>query len=435
MTRPLRLMTVAPGHFHAALVQRAMLPGVHPKAYVYAPLDADTVRHLAHVAYFNGRPTDPTRWELDVRTGADYFARFLRELPGAVAVFAGRNKAKAAQVLATVAACGHVFVDKPWVIEAEDFPKLEQTFREADLREVVVGDLMTERHEVATLLQRELMRDPAIFGQPVAGTADDPGLAIESTHYLRKTVDGVPVRRPDWWFDVRQAGDGLADVGTHLADLAMWLLAPDQGIDFRRDVQVLDASRWATAVEPDQFHALTGSGFDPHLHGPWVRDGRFHYYGNGTVSYRLRGVHVRLTVLWDVDPPPTAAREPHAAVARGTRSTVSVAPGTDNEPELVVAPNAGVAAEVRDAVEGLCRDWQTDLPGVAAREAKGTIRVVIPPALRRSHADHFTAALREFVRYVQFPRSVPAWERPNLLAKYFVTTTAVEIARRKTGGA
>ena len=50
MTKPIRLITLAPGHFHAALVQRQMLPGVHPKVYVYAPLDDDLVQHLARVA-------------------------------------------------------------------------------------------------------------------------------------------------------------------------------------------------------------------------------------------------------------------------------------------------------------------------------------------------------------------------------------------------
>ena len=44
---------------------------------------------------------------------------------------------------------------------------------------------------------------------------------------------------------------------------------------------------------------------------------------------------------------------------------------------------------------------------------------------------HFAAVLEEFVRGVQDPRTVPPWERANLLAKYFITTQAVELARRK----
>ena len=38
-----RLMTLDPGHFHAALVQKEMYPGVAPRVDVYAPLGPDLV--------------------------------------------------------------------------------------------------------------------------------------------------------------------------------------------------------------------------------------------------------------------------------------------------------------------------------------------------------------------------------------------------------
>ena len=40
----------------------------------------------------------------------------------------------------------------------------------------------------------------------------------------------------------------------------------------------------------------------------------------------------------------------------------------------------------------------------------------------------------EYCPYFQTPRAVPNWERPNLLAKYFITTKAVELARQKRPG-
>src|SRR5688572_32522194 len=36
-----RFMTLDPGHFHAALVQKEMYPGVSPQVDVYAPLGPD----------------------------------------------------------------------------------------------------------------------------------------------------------------------------------------------------------------------------------------------------------------------------------------------------------------------------------------------------------------------------------------------------------
>ena len=434
MTKPIRLLTVAPGHFHAALVQRVMIPGIQSRGYVYGELDADTVAHLERIAAFNARAQNPTNWELDARLGPNYFERFLREQPGTVVVLAGRNQPKIDRILAATVAGLNVLADKPWAIELDDLSKIEQVFHEAELREVVVGDLMTERHEITAILQRELMRDPAIFGAPQPGTPEEPGLVLESTHFLVKAVSGVPVVRPAWWFDVRQAGDGLADVGTHLADLALWLLFPDLALDYRRDVRVLDASRWPTPVTHAQFQRVTGlSELPEFLQAVWLRGGQFLYYGNGTATIALGGVHVRISVAWDVESEGPGLPDAHAAIARGTQSIVAVTPGDRNRPELEVVPLVA-PGRVLEALRKRCEDWQPEWPGIAIVPEGNRLRVSIPDAHRTTHEEHFTTALREFVRQVQFPRSVPSWERPNLLAKYYITLKAVELARHKSGG-
>ncbi len=69
MAADVRLMTLDPGHFHAALIQKEMYPGVDPRVHVYAPLGPDLFEHLKRIASFNGRGGTPTAWELDVHTG------------------------------------------------------------------------------------------------------------------------------------------------------------------------------------------------------------------------------------------------------------------------------------------------------------------------------------------------------------------------------
>ena len=58
----IRLMTLDPGHFHAALVQKEALTGVSPQVHVYAPLGFDLLEHLKRVAGYNSRKENPTRW-------------------------------------------------------------------------------------------------------------------------------------------------------------------------------------------------------------------------------------------------------------------------------------------------------------------------------------------------------------------------------------
>jgi hypothetical protein len=57
------------------------------------------------------------------------------------------------------------------------------------------------------------------------------------------------------------------------------------------------------------------------------------------------------------------------------------------------------------------------------------MQVLIPESWRTGHEEHFAAVMDEFVRYFHTPRAVPAWERPNALARYYITTKAVEMAR------
>src|SRR5512134_1603866 len=66
-----RFMTLDPGHFHAGLVQKEMIPGVARRVDVYAPLGADLLEHLNRIRGFNTRAEAPTSWELEVHTGPD----------------------------------------------------------------------------------------------------------------------------------------------------------------------------------------------------------------------------------------------------------------------------------------------------------------------------------------------------------------------------
>jgi hypothetical protein len=61
----IKLMTLDPGHFHAALVQKEMLTGVSPQVHVYAPLGFDLTEHLKRITGFNTRKENPARWELE----------------------------------------------------------------------------------------------------------------------------------------------------------------------------------------------------------------------------------------------------------------------------------------------------------------------------------------------------------------------------------
>ena len=223
-----RLIVVDPGHFHAALVQKEMYPWLASQVTVYAPLGPDVLDYLNRIAQFNARRENPTSWEIELHTGPDFFERMLRERPGNVVVLTGRNRPKIERIGASVEAGLNVLADKPWIITSADMPTLERVLNEAGEKGLVAYDIMTERYEITSILQRELVNDEGVFGQLVQGSDTEPAISAKSIHHLMKLVAGTPLRRPAWFFDVDETGEGLADVGTHVVDLVQWTAFPEQ---------------------------------------------------------------------------------------------------------------------------------------------------------------------------------------------------------------
>jgi predicted dehydrogenase len=426
------LITLDPGHFHAALFQKEMLAGVSEVAHVYAPLGPDLVQHLARVARFNQRPEHPTHWRLEVHAGPDFLERMLAEKPGHLVVLSGRNDVKLDRIQAAVKAGLHVLADKPWIVEASALPRLEETLDLAARRGVVIYDAMTERFEITCLLQRALVRNAEVFGAPERGSPAEPAVRLASSHFLLKQVAGVVNPRPPWFFDIRQQGEGLADVGTHLVEHSQWVLFPEASLRAEQDLRLLQATRWPTTVTLAQFQQITGEPQFPSFLGDAVRGDRLDYFCNDSLLYTLRGIHVKIEVTWNGEPEP-GAREGASASFKGTRATIETRPGADGLPQVFVTPNrpeeqAAVRAGLGRAIERLRGEY----PGLGWHESNGGYALEIPSALRVGHEAHFASVGRQFLDYARRPGTLPAWEKAGMVAKYFVTTRGVELARQKS---
>ncbi len=411
-----RLITLDPGHFHAALVHKEMYPGISNRVSVYAPLSRDLADHIGRVARFNTRSERPTSWGMEVYAAPDYLERMLAARPGDVVVLSGRNRRKIEYIRRAIDAGLHVLADKPWIIRSEDWPVLEQALSTAQSKGLIAYDIMTERYEITSMLQRELVNDPAVFGSIAASSPDHPAVYMESVHHIWKTVAGAPNLRPTWYFDIHEQGEALADVGTHLVDLAQWTLFPESAIDPARDVQLIAASRWPTHLSASQMRQVTG---EP--------GAELDYYCNTQVIYALRGAHVKLDVLWRWEAPPGAG-DTHHAMYRGSKALVEVRQGEyeNYRPELYVVPADG---SVRAALEHRVEALSARFPGVGLVAEDAELRVTIPDRYRVGHEAHFAQVTSQFLEYLHDPRTLPAWENPNMLAKYYVTTRGVDLSR------
>jgi predicted dehydrogenase len=368
---------------------------------------------------------------LETYSGADFFERLLRDRPGNVVIISGNNQDKMKRIEALARAGFNILADKPWLIEAADLPRLRAALDAAQRNGVVACDAMTQHFEITAIVQRSLVSDPAVFGTPLAGSPDDPAVRLESLHFLFKTVGGQPNLRPPWFFDIRQQGEGLADVGTHLADIVPWVLFPDQALA-QNDIELLDAQRWPTALTLLQFKAVTGEKEFPLCVRDALVANELSYYCNNSVNYRLRGRHVKLVVRWGYEAAPGAG-DSELAIFRGSKARVEVRQEREQNfrREVFVLPASPVQSDaVLAAVRKRLQSMEPRAHGLAARLEAGRIRIEIPESLRLGHEEHFALLARGFLELVHSPKTLPVWENPNLLAKYYVTTKGVELARK-----
>jgi predicted dehydrogenase len=427
-----KLMTLNPGHFHAALVQKSMNDLVSPTVNVYAPDGFDLNAHLKLVEGYNTRADKPTKWDTKVYKGTDSLEKMLSEKPGNVVVLAGNNQRKIEYIKKSVDAGLNVLADKPMAIDEAGYETLKAAFDAAKAKNVLLYDIMTERYEITTMLQKEIANLPAVFGELQKGTADDPSVTKVSVHHLSKLVSGNQLIRPAWFYDTAQQGEGIVDVTTHLVDLIFWECFPDQAIALT-DVELLKARRWPTNVSKEQFAKSTNTPeFPDYLQSKLDPQGNLRLFSNGEFTFKVRGVHAKTSVTWNYEAP-AGTGDTHFSVMKGTKAIATIKQGKEEnfKPELYVTPTnakdkAAVGEELKKAVEAL----QAKYKGIALKDTTDGWQIVIPETFRDGHEAHFSMVASKYFKFLEAGK-LPDWEVPNMLAKYYVTTQALKLALKQ----
>ena len=422
-----RFMTLDPGHFHAGLVHKTMYPGVDPVLYVYAPEGPELQDHLVRINGYNTRAEAPTSWIPKVYAGEDFLQKMLQEQPGNVMMVAGKNDQKIDYILKALGQGIHVYADKPLVIDTEGYQKLIAAYQIAGKKELLLLDIMTERFEITTLLQRELSQIQEVFGELEDGSPENPSITKESVHHFFKQVSGAPLVRPDWFFDVRKEGTGIVDVTTHLVDLIQWEAFPDQILD-TADVQLYSSRIWPTSLSLDEFNRVTQKpSFSKELL-PYQKEGKLEVMCNGEFKYTLRGKHAKVSVIWNFQAP-EGTGDTHYSMMRGTKANLIIRQGKEEgfKPVLYVQLLGSSSQELQKA---LTKTLQNRYPGLGLEQLlNGEFKVLVPNHYHTGHEAHFAEVTKNYLHYLQTGK-LPHWEVPNTLTKYYTTTQALKLARK-----
>jgi len=412
----LSMIVVAPGHFHASLLQKNGMENVSDTVRVYAQSGSELEAYKGTIEAYNTREENPTSWVLDIYEGDDFLEHIPESDGSSFAVFAGNNRLKSDYILNCVSKGYHVISDKPMAIDAEGFSKLKQAYEIADAEGLVIYDLMTERHDVQNEITRAIMSDKEIFGEV------SRKIEIEDIHHFFKQVSGKPLTRPMWYFDVRQQGEGIADVTTHFIDLIFWECFPGECISVS-DVEVTAATRFPTLITLDEYKAVTGAEAFPEYLQQDVKDGVLNVYSNGTIDFVVKGVPVSILMRWDYAPEPGSGDRFHEVIP-GSVSSIEIVQdaSTGFARRLFVKTTPELAAKAETMLEQTWPEVSLSLSG------DGRYIVEIPDVYRHPHEEHFNMVGADFIDCIR-KGETPDWEKENTLTKYHITTSAVELAK------
>jgi predicted dehydrogenase len=419
-----KIIDLDPGHFHATLVQKDMYDEISPEAYVYAPESPDIKEHLKLIDSYNKRTENPTAWIEKVYMGSDYFEKMLAEKPGNVVVLAGNNKLKTDYIKKSVEAGLNVFADKPMVISPDKLSELEEAFKIAQDKGVLIYDIMTGRFEINSILLKEISQLPEIFGKLQTGTPEQPAVEMGSIHHYYKKVSGSILVRPGWYYDVEQQGEGIVDVTTHMVDFIQWGCFPNQEIK-KSDIEMISAKRWPTMVTKEDFKSVTLLDQYPDYLRKDVKGDNLIVYANGEMIYKIKGVVAKLSIEWrskSVD----GKGDTQKVILRGTNCTLEIRDGN-----LII-----IANEKNDLglfAGNLEKAIVQDLPQTGLTIEKvnnNTWKVNVPDKYKVPHETNFSQVMQAFLGYLKEGK-LPSWEVSNMITKYYTTTSALKMAREK----
>ena len=428
-----KLIVLAPGHFHADLLQKSKIEQINDSVYVYAQEGSELDQYLARVESYNNREENPTQWQEIVYSGNDFLEKMLASKSGNVVVLAGNNKEKTRYIFESVVAGLNVLSDKPMAINKENFELLKLAYDTAQANNVMLYDMMTERYDVLNIIERKLINNKELFGELQKGTESEPAISMESVHHFYKEVSGQPLIRPAWYYDVEQQGEGIADVTTHLIDLAHWKSFPDEVINYKEDVEVVSASHWPTELSLADFTKSTNVESFPSYLDKYIEDGKLRVFANGTIHYKVKNVNVALKVIWNYKAP-EGSGDTFSALVKGINASLKTIQNksTNFSKQLYIQKATDVnkdefESKLHDAIEEIRKDFPT-VSIESSSTNTGEYLINIPDSEKRGHETHFQNVAQSFFDFL-VNRNMPEWEITNTLAKYYIITTAVDIAK------
>lgn len=152
---------------------------------------------------------------------------------------------------------------------------------------------------------------------------------------------------------------------------------------------------------------------------------------NGTLNFTIKGIHIGIKVIWNYAPP-TNGGDTFTSIKKGTKATLKTVQNKKNgfTKELYIQKEQNTdSATFRIQLQKTIEELRDTYPFLSVKEENNELYLIdIPQEHRSNHEAHFSKVAKTFLHYLQY-KDMPEWENENIISKYYITTTAVEMAK------
>jgi hypothetical protein len=142
-------------------------------------------------------------------------------------------------------------------------------------------------------------------------------------------------------------------------------------------------------------------------------------------------VYAKVSVTWNYSYP-EGGGDTHYSIMKGSKAHLIIEQGKEQNyrPTLFIKVVANTDLALYEQDLQLALKQITDkYPGVTlCKKEKDVWKVEVPDKYHNGHEAHFGQVTENFLQYLKEGK-LPGWEVPNMIAKYYVTTHAQELAK------
>ena len=137
-------------------------------------------------------------------------------------------------------------------------------------------------------------------------------------------------------------------------------------------------------------------------------------------------------MIWNYEAP-AGTGDTHFSIMRGTTCKLVIRQGETEgyKPKLYIeATKVDSPENFRTSLETAIKELSVSYPGLELVEKDGLVwQLQIPDKFKVGHEAHFGQVTEKYLKYLK-SGSLPEWEIPNMIVKYYTTTEGMKKAMK-----